>query len=117
MDKLNEKRSQLQQVTDKLQALNDEFAGAWHFIPGFFIPPFYPQFHPRVFIIPTFSFLHFHPQHIAPNLEKSAISKVQKHIIFKNGKKSIFGPEKSLKIAFLVVLNFFLVQKLIFCHF
>ena len=26
MDKLNEKRSQLQQVTDKLQALNDEFA-------------------------------------------------------------------------------------------
>ena len=27
MDKLNEKRAQLQQVTDKLQALNDEFAG------------------------------------------------------------------------------------------
>ena len=26
MDKLNEKRAQLQQVTDKLQALNDEFA-------------------------------------------------------------------------------------------
>ena len=37
--------------------------------------------------------------------------------IFKNGKKSIFTPEKSPKIAFLVVLNFFLVQKLIFCHF
>ena len=36
---------------------------------------------------------------------------------FKNGKKSIFAPEKSPKIVFLVVLNFFLVQKLIFCHF
>ena len=33
---------------------------------------------------------------------------------FKNGKKSIFAPEKSPKIAF---LNFFLVQKFIFCHF
>ena len=46
-------------------------------------------------------------------------SKVQKHIIciFKNGKKSIFAPEKSPKIAFLVVLKFFHVQKLIFCHF
>ena len=32
-------------------------------------------------------------------------------------KKSIFAPEKSPKVAFLVVLNFFLVQKLIFCHF
>ena len=39
--------------------------------------------------------------------------KVQKHIFcyFKN------APEKSLKIAFLVVSNFFLVQKLILCHF
>ena len=57
--------------------------------------------------------------HSALKLEKSAISKVQKHIIciFKNGKKSIFAPEKIPKIAFLVVLNFFLEQKLIFCHF
>ena len=57
--------------------------------------------------------------HSALKLEKNAISKVQKHIFcyFKNGKKSIFAPEKSPKIAFLVVLNFFLVQKLIFCHF
>ena len=57
--------------------------------------------------------------HSALKLEKSAISKVQKHIIyiFKNGKKSIFVPEKTPKIAFLVVLNFFQVQKLIFCHF
>ena len=35
----------------------------------------------------------------------------------KMAKKSIFAPEKSPKIAFLVVLNFFLVQELIFCHF
>ena len=36
----------------------------------------------------------------ALKLEKSAISKVQKHIIciFKNGKKSIFAPVKSLKL-------------------
>ena len=36
----------------------------------------------------------------ALKLEKSAISKVQKHIFcyFKNGKKSIFAPEKSLKL-------------------
>ena len=55
-------------------------------------------------------------RHSALKLEKSASSKVQKHIFchFKYGKKSIFAPEKSLKIAFLVVLNFFLVQKLIF---
>lgn len=40
------------------------------------------------------------------------------YLHFQNGKKkSIFAPEKSPKIAFLVVLNFFLVQKLIFCHF
>ena len=34
--------------------------------------------------------------HSALKLEKSAISKVQKHLIciFKNGKKSIFAPEK-----------------------
>ena len=33
---------------------------------------------------------------------KSAISKVQKHIFcrFKNGKKSIFAPEKNLKLHF-----------------
>jgi hypothetical protein len=38
--------------------------------------------------------------HIALKMEKSAISKVQKHIIciFQKGKKSIFAPEKSLKI-------------------
>ena len=36
----------------------------------------------------------------ALKLEKNAISKVQKHIfcIFKSGKKSIFAPEKSLKL-------------------
>ena len=35
--------------------------------------------------------------HIALKMKKSAISKVQKHIIcnFKNGKKSIFALEKS----------------------
>ena len=34
-------------------------------------------------------------------VKKSAISKVQKHSIcnFKNGKKSIFAPEKSLKLS------------------
>ena len=39
-------------------------------------------------------------RHSALKLEKSAISKVQKSIIciFKNGKKSIFAPEKSLKL-------------------
>ena len=39
------------------------------------------------------------PGHSALKLEKSAISKVQKHIFchFKNGKKSIFAQEKSLK--------------------
>ena len=38
--------------------------------------------------------------HSALKLEKSEISKVQKHIIciFKKGKKSIFAPEKSLKL-------------------
>ena len=38
----------------------------------------------------------------ALKLEKSAISKVQKHIIcyFKNGKKSIFTPEKVRKLHF-----------------
>ena len=43
----------------------------------------------------------FSPIHSALKLEKkSAISKVQKHIIciFKNGKKSIFALEKSLKL-------------------
>ena len=56
--------------------------------------------------------------HSALKLEKSAISKAQKHIIciFNNGKKSIFAPENSQKIAFLVVLKFFIVQKLIFGH-
>ena len=36
---------------------------------------------------------------------------------FKNDKKTIFAPEKSPKIAFLVLLKKFLVQKLFFCHF
>ena len=67
-------------------------------------------------------------RHSALKLEKSAISKVQKNIIciFKNGKKSIFAPEKSLKLPKILFFqskncifgNFklFLVQKLIFCH-
>ena len=57
--------------------------------------------------------------HSALKLEKNCNFKSAKNIIciFKNGKKSIFAPEKSLKIAFLVVLNFFLVQKWIFYHF
>ena len=43
---------------------------------------------------------HHLEMHSALKLEKSAISKVQKSIIciFKNGKKSIFAPEKSLKL-------------------
>ena len=63
-----------------------------------------------------FLFMHLHS---ALKLEKSAISKVQKHIIciFKNGKKSIFAPEKSLKLAKMQFSDFFLMQKLIFCHF
>ena len=69
-------------------------------------------------------------RHSALKLEKSAISKVQKHNFgnFKNGKKSIFLHPKKFKITknaifglkkigFLIVLNFFLVQKLILCHF
>ena len=45
-------------------------------------------------------FLFFFEVHSALKLEKSAISKVQKHIfcIFKNGKISIFAPAKSLKL-------------------
>ena len=51
------------------------------------------------------------PPHSALKLEKNAISTVQKHIIciFKNVQKSIFVLEISPKIAFLVILNFFLV--------
>ena len=58
-------------------------------------------------------------RHSALKLEKSIISKVQKHIFchFKNGKKSIFAPEKSLKLPKMQFSDFFLVQKLIFCHF
>ena len=57
--------------------------------------------------------------HSALKLEKSAISKVQKRIFynFKNGKKSFFGTRKKLKTTKNAILNFFLVQKLIFCHF
>ena len=39
------------------------------------------------------------------------------YLHFQNWQKINFSTEKSPKIAFLVVLNFFLVQKLIFCHF
>ena len=44
----------------------------------------------------------FYSYHSALKLEKSAISKVQKHIFcnFKHSKKSIFTPEKSLKLHF-----------------
>ena len=57
--------------------------------------------------------------HSALKLEKSAISKVQKHIFcdFKNCKKSIFAQEKSLKLPKMQFSDFFLVQKWIFCHF
>ena len=57
--------------------------------------------------------------HSALKLEKSAISKVQKHIFyhFKNGKKSIFCTSKKFKTTKNAILNFFLVQKLISCHF
>ena len=46
------------------------------------------------------TFSHLSTAHSALKLEKSANSKVQKYIIciFKNGKKSIFAPEKSLKL-------------------
>ena len=53
--------------------------------------------------------------------KKGAISKVRKHIFhnLKNCKKSIFAPEKSPKIVFLGVLNFFAYAKIdiFFCHF
>ena len=57
--------------------------------------------------------------HSALKLEKSAVSKVQKHIFchFKHGKKSIFAPETSLKLPKMQISDFFLVQKLILCHF
>ena len=50
----------------------------------------------RYLIFKSFDFF----PHSALKLEKSVISKVQKHIFynFKNGKKSIFPPEKSLKL-------------------
>ena len=52
-------------------------------------------------------------------IRKSAISKVQKHIFchFKNGKKTIFPQEKSLKLPKMQFSDFFLVQKLILCQF
>ena len=45
--------------------------------------------------------------HNALKLEKSAISKVQKSIScnFKNGKKSIFAPEKMFKIMYVYILH------------
>ena len=57
--------------------------------------------------------------HSALKWEKSAISKVQKHIFyhFKNVQKSIFWTKKKLKTTKNAILNFFLVQKLIYCHF
>ena len=59
------------------------------------------------------------PMHSALKLEKSAISKVQKHIFcnFKKGKKSIFAHGKSLKLPKMQFSEFFLVQKLIFLPF
>ena len=67
----------------------------------------------------SFSIISTHICHSALKLEKSAISKVQKFIFcyFKNGKKSIFAQEKSLKLPKMQFSDFFLVQKLIFCHF
>ena len=55
--------------------------------------------------------------HSALKWEKSAISKVQRNIIciFKNGKKSIFAPEKSLKLP--KILVFFSVRICIFGSF
>ena len=55
--------------------------------------------------------------HRALKLEKSAISKVQKDImcIFKNGKKSSFAPEKSLKVP--KILFFFQSKNCIFGSF
>ena len=73
-----------------------------------------------------------YPFHSALKLEKSAISKVQKkhYLNFQkwNGKKINFCTRKKFKTSknaifltektgFLGVLNFFLVQKLIFCNF
>ena len=57
--------------------------------------------------------------HSALKLEKKFNFKSTKHIIciFKNGKKSIFAPEKSLKLAKMQFFDFFLVQKLSFGHF
>merc|ERR1719510_418901 len=54
--------------------------------------------------------------HSALKLEKSAISKVQKTLFAfsKMAKNQFLHQKKNPKIAFLVVLNFFLVQKLIF---
>ena len=56
--------------------------------------------------------------HSALKLEKSAISKMQKSIIriFKNGKKINFCTRKRFKTTKNAILNFFLKQKLIFCH-
>ena len=56
--------------------------------------------------------------HSALKLEKSAISKVQKNIIYisKMAKKSFFAPEKSSKLPKMQFSNFFLVQKFIFLH-
>ena len=69
-------------------------------------------------------------RHSALKLEKNAISKVQKkhYLHFQKWQKINFCTRKkfkttknpvffSPKIAFLVVLNFFLIQKLIFGHF
>ena len=53
------------------------------------------------------------------NLGKEYLYQVKKHIIcyFKNGKKSIFSQEESLKLPKMQFSDFFLEQKLIFCHF
>ena len=57
--------------------------------------------------------------HSALKLEKSAISKVQKSIIciFKNGKKSIFAQEKSLKLPKNTIFGLFSGAKIDFWPF
>ena len=57
--------------------------------------------------------------HSALKLEKKCNFKSTKthYLHFQKWQKINFCTRKKFKIAFLVVLNFFLVQKLIFCHF
>ena len=59
--------------------------------------------------------------HSALKLEKSAISKVQKHnflLLQKCQKNQFFAPQKSLKTTKNAILNFFSGAKIdFFCHF